>query len=107
MRETDLIRKAYHTLTRTLQNNNSDFMESEDMVVDDIDMENDEESDDIESKLIGRPLFHVNFAPASDDQPIVECFAGKLVRTMCQLHPIILDSPYNQCFRKIILYKDG
>jgi len=76
-----LIRKAYNALTRTLQNNDSNFMESEDMVVDDNDMENDEEgdeeSDDIESKLIGRPLFHVNFASASEDDPIVECFAGK------------------------------
>ena len=74
------------------------------MVVDDNDMENDEEGDDdavgIESKLIGRPLFHVNFAPASEDDPIVECFAGKLVRTRRQLHPIVLDFLYNQCFKE-------
>jgi len=85
LREMDLIRKAYNELTRTLQNNDPDCMESVDMIMFDHDMENeengDENSDDIQSNLIGRPLFCVNFAPVSDDQPIVECFAGKLVRT--------------------------
>ena len=104
LRETDLIRKAYNALTRTLQNNDSNTMDSEDMVVDYNDTENDEEgdeeSDDIDSKLIGRPLFRVNFAPASEDDPIVECFAGKLVRTRRQLHPIVLDFLYNQCFKE-------
>jgi len=103
-----LIRKAYNALTRTLQNNGSEFMESEDMILVDNDVENeedgDEKSDGIESKLIERPLSCVNYDP-SDEQPIVECIAVKLVRTR-QLHSIILDFFYNQCFKKIILYKD-
>jgi len=58
-----LIRKAYNALTRTLQNNDSDFMESADMLMVDNDIENEEDgnenSDDIESNLIGRPLFRL------------------------------------------------
>jgi len=88
-----------HALNRTLENNDCDFVDTDEM-----ELENEEDLDTnsnvIESKLIGGPLFCVNLAPESEEQQIVECLAGKSVRTRCQLHPIILDFLYKEQLQK-------
>jgi len=73
-------------------------VESEDMIIFDNDMENEEDGDTelvvLNSKWIG----NVNFASF---WWTTNCgvLAGKLVRTWHQLHPIILDFLYNPCFK--------
>jgi len=56
----------------------------------------DTNSDVIESRLVGGPLFHVSLLPVSEEQQIVEYLAGKSVRTRHQLYPIILDFLYKE-----------
>ena len=60
----------------------------------------DNSSDEIESKLIGGPLFCVNLFPESEQQQIVQCLAGKSVQTRHQLHPIILNFLHEQRMKK-------
>jgi len=58
LRETDLIRKAYKALMRTLDTNNSVLEEAEDNVMDNMDIDNEDnigEDNEIQSKLIGKP----------------------------------------------------
>jgi len=90
LRETDLIQKAFYALTRSIQSNDGEFQESIDMdcFESNIDHEDilDNSSDVIESKLIGGPLFCVNLLPETEHQQIVQCLAGKSVRTRHQLH---------------------
>jgi len=99
LRETDLIRKAMHALNRTLENNDCEFVDTDEMDLED-EEDLDTNSNVIESKLIGGPLFCVNLAPESEEQQIVECLAGKSVQTRCQLHPIILDFLYKERVQK-------
>jgi len=59
LRESDLIRKAYHALLRSMDNKNCSFEESEDIVMMDVDSTNEEEEmveGVIESRLIGNPF---------------------------------------------------
>jgi len=65
LRENDSIRKAYHALMRTLENNNCGLEEEdeEDMDLFDMNVENGEDVVDenvIESKLIGSSLFCIH-----------------------------------------------
>ena len=66
LRESDLIQKAYAALSRTIDNNicmetDEDEMEMEKNMTDD---DYDEDKfEDMESKLVGRPLFIVNLDP--------------------------------------------
>jgi len=98
LRESDLIRKAYYALVHTIDNNQSQYVEMEDTIFlendDDNEGNGDEESSIIDSKLIGRPLFHINLAPVTDEKQVLECLAGRSVRIMQHLHPIILDYLY-------------
>jgi len=91
LRETDLIRKAYNALQRTLDTNKSVTVEADDNVMDNMDIENEDntvEDNEIQSKLIGKPLFCVNLDKPFN-QGMVECLAEKSVRTRRELHPII------------------
>jgi len=92
LRETDLIRKPYKALMRTLDTNNSVSEEAEDNVMDIMDTDNEHniiEDNEIQSKLIGQPLFHVNLGKPLN-QGMVECLAERSVRTRRELHPIII-----------------
>jgi len=92
LRETDLIRKAYNALQRTLDTNKSVTVEADDNVMDNMDIENEDntvEDNEIQSKLIGKPLFCVNLDKPFN-QGMVECLAEKSVRTRRELHPIII-----------------
>jgi len=83
LRESDLIQKPYAALSRTIDNNicmetDEDEMEMEkNMTDDDYDEDNFE---DMESKLVGRPLFIVNLDP-QPNQEVVECLANKKARS--------------------------
>jgi len=104
LRESDLIHKAYNPLARTLETENTKFVEMEDAEMfesedtDDEEIENDD--DLIESKLIGKPLFCVHLNP-KNKQEFVECLAGKSVKKARQLHPIIYDFIYEKQFDRV------
>ncbi len=93
LRETDLICKAFYALTRTVQSNDCEFQESDEM-------DCFESNTDHEDILENSPLFHVNLVLESEQQQIVECLAGKSVRTSHQLHPIILNFLYKERLKK-------
>ena len=101
LRESDLIRKAYNALSRTLNHENSQFVEMEDMDVFEAEEIDDEdigiEEDIIQSELIGKPLFHMHL-DANTNEEFVECLAGKSVQRTRQLHPIIGDFIYQKQF---------
>jgi len=80
LRESDLIRKAYAALMQTMDNTN--VQEDKDVEIslmqpmsDNEDVE-EEGFEDIDSKLIGRPLFVVNLDP----EPNQECLADKRIK---------------------------
>jgi len=78
---------------RTMENNNCVENLEDDMdVIEEPDGEDVSEDDyeDIESKLMGKPLFIVNLDPKPNED-IVECLADKRIRARCQLDPIILN----------------
>jgi len=65
-----------------------DEMEMENNMTDD---DYDEDYfEDMESKVVGRPLFIINFDP-QPKQEVVECLANKKVRSQHHLPPVILD----------------
>jgi len=89
--ESDLINKTYAAFSRTIDDSNC-FQASEaemdllqDMTEEETYVEN--ESDDIDSKLVGKPLFVVHLDP-SPNQEVVQCLADKKVRARQQLHAI-------------------
>jgi len=65
-----------------------DEMEMENKMTDD---DYDEDNfEDMESKVVGRPLFIINF-DLQPNQEVVECLANKKVRSQHHLPPVILD----------------
>jgi len=88
-------------LSRTLDQEDTEFVEMEDMdmleseEIDDEDI--DIEEDLIHSVLIGKPLFCV-YLNANGNEEFVECLAGKSVQKTRQLHPIIADFIYEKQF---------
>jgi hypothetical protein len=107
LRETDLIRKAYQALLRTSDNSQYGFVESEDMDMQDVDVATEAdvlEEKEIESKLIGNPLFQVNFEQQFNEG-FYECLAEKSVRTRRELHPTLLTFLFlEQTFEDFPLY---
>jgi len=101
LRETDLIRKAFNALSRTLDQENTEFVEMEDInMLDAEEMDDDEvdiEENAIHSVLVGKPLFCVHLDANGNDE-FVECLAGKTVQKARQLHPIIGDFIYQKQF---------
>jgi len=95
LRESDLIRKGYNALMRTLENNSCELEEEENEVMDEVNMDvdyADEEVVDeniIESKVIGSALFCIHLEKLYN-QGMVECLAEKSVRMRRELHPSIL-----------------
>jgi len=83
LRESDLIHKAYNALSRTLNQESTEFVEMEDTVMlekeDNDDEEFDNEEEPIHSILVGKPLFRVHLN-ANDNEEFVECLAGKKFR---------------------------
>ena len=90
LRESDLIRKGYNALMRTLENKNCGLEEVDEENTGVVDMDIDVEEDDIddnaiESKLSVSPLFCVHLEKLYN-QGMVECLAEKSVRIRGELH---------------------
>ena len=94
LRESDLIRKGYNALMRTMENKNCGLEEVDeenmDLVDMDVDVEdNDIDDNEIDSKLIGSPLFCVHLKKLYN-QGMVECLTKKSVLIRRELHPSII-----------------